>query len=252
MKKFNLLILGLLAGLCSAALGLGGGTVIVPALVIFFAYPIKEAVGTSLATIVPTVFVGIITHYLINSANIRLKIALIVILGAIIGAKLGVDLVNKIHSKTLKRLFALLLLFVGLKIIGVIQIPTEALTSNTVYFGLLILGLIGGLVSSLFGIGGGVVIVPTLTLFFALNIHQAIATSLTIILPTAFIGAIFHKKFNHLNTNALKFLIPSALVGAIIGALLSNSLPADTLKIIFGIYLLITAVKIFFQNNQRK
>jgi len=249
MKNFNYLFLGLVAGFCSAALGIGGGVVMVPVLMLLFGYEIKKAIGTSLATIVPTSFVGIIAHYAIESGNIKFLTALCIIMGSIIGAKFGANLANKISGKILRRLFALLLLFVGLKLANIINIPTEAVSNITVFPFLIILGLVAGSASALFGIGGGVIMVPVLNLFFGLSMHEAIATSLTVILPTTFAGTIFHKKFDNINNKAIKFLIPTALIGAVFGAIVANSLPSDTLKIIFGIFMILCSIRIFLQRQ---
>jgi len=247
LRKSGLLFLGLLAGFCSAALGLGGGALMVPALVLFFCYPMKKAIGTSLATIVPTAFVGIVSHYIIQSTNIKWKIALFVVIGSVFGAKFGAVLAKKIHSKVLKKIFALLVVFTGLKMTNILKIPTQAITTITAYPLLVVLGLFAGSGSALLGIGGGVILVPVLNLFFGLNIHEAIATSLTVILPTTFAGAMFHRKFDNIDVKALKFLIPTSLIGAVLGAIFANSLPSATLKMIFGIYLFIAAVLMFLK-----
>lgn len=249
MKKFNFLALGFTAGFCSAVLGIGGGIILVPGLILLFGYEIKKAIGTSLAIIVPIVFVGVMTHYIIESGNIKFLVALIVIIGSIIGAKFGAKLANKINSKLLTKLFALLLLFVGLKLIGIINIPTEAVSNITLCPLLIILGLTAGSLSALFGIGGGIIIVPMLNLFFGLSVHESIATSLTVIFPTTFAGAIFHKKFNNVDIRAMKFLVPAALIGAVFGAIVANSLPSITLKIIFGIFMILYSIKIFLQRQ---
>lgn len=249
MKNFNLLALGLIAGFCSAALGIGGGAIIVAALVLLFGYEIKKAIGTSLATIVPTAFVGIITHYIIKSGNIKFLIALFIVMGSIIGAKFGAKLANEISGKLLTRLFALLLFFVGLKLVGIINLPAETVSNIDIYPLLIILGLVAGSASALFGIGGGVIMVPVLNLFFGLSIHEAVATSLTVILPTTFAGAVFHKKFDNINPEAIKFLIPTSLIGAVFGAIAANVLPSVTLTIFFGIFLILCSIKIFLQGQ---
>ena len=245
-----MLVLGFIAGFCSSSLGIGGGIVIVPALVLLFDNEIKKVIGVSLATIVPTALVGIATHYIIKSSNIRLLVALFVIIGSIVGAKFGARVANKISSKILKGLFALLLLFVGLKLMGIITIPTKPISSTTTYFLLIVLGLLAGSASALFGIGGGAVIVPGLNLFFGLPMHEAIATSLTVVLPTAFAGVIFHKEFDNVDTETVKFLIPTALIGAVFGAIVTNSLPSVSLKIIFGVLMIFCSIKIFLQKEQ--
>jgi uncharacterized membrane protein YfcA len=249
MKNLNLLVLGLIVGLCSAALGIGGGVIMISALILFFNYKIKRTIGTSLATIVPTTFIGIISHYIIKSGNIKFIIALFIVMGSIIGAKFGAELANKMSSKLLTKLFASLLFFVGLKLTGIINFPTEAVSNTITYPLLIILGLIAGSASALFGIGGGVIMVPVLNLFFGLSIHEAVATSLTVILPTTLAGAIFHKKFGNIDTGAIKFLIPTALIGAVFGSVVANTLPATTLQIAFGIFMILCSIKIFMQKE---
>jgi uncharacterized membrane protein YfcA len=242
LHSFGLLFLGLIAGFLSAALGIGGGAIMVPALVLFFCYDMKKAIGTSLVTIVPTAFVGIIVHYILDGSNIKWVIVLFVVMGSVIGAKFGSILAKKIHSTILKRIFALLIVFTGLKMVNIIKIPTQVITTISAYPLLVALGLFAGSASALLGIGGGVIMVPVLNLFFGLNIHQAVATSLTIILPTTFAGAIFHRKFDNIEVKSLKFLIPMSLAGAVLGAAFTNSLPSSTIKMIFGLYLFIAAI----------
>lgn len=249
IKNYNYLFLGLVAGFSSAALGIGGGVIMVPVLLLLFHYEIKKAIGTSLVTIVPTSFIGIITHYSIESSNIKFLTALFVIMGSIIGARFGSILANKIRGTILRRLFALLLLFVGLKLTNIINIPTETISNIAVYPLLIILGLVAGSGSALFGIGGGVIMVPVLNLFFGLSMHEAIATSLTVILPTTFAGTMFHRKFDNINNKAIKFLIPTALVGAVFGAIFANSLPSGNLKIIFGVFMIMCSIRIFLQSR---
>ncbi len=245
MKNLNLLLIGLVVGFCSAAMGIGGGAILVSSLIFFFNYEIKKAIGVSLAIIVPTAFVGIIAHYVIESSNIKFIVVLFIIAGSIIGAKFGAELAHKMSVKLLTKLFAFLLFFIGLKLAGIINVPAEAVSNTTAYPLLVILGLIAGSASALFGIGGGVIMVPMLNLFFGLSIYEAVATSLTVILPTTLAGAIFHKKFNNIDIDAIKFLIPTSLIGAIFGAIVANILPAITLKIIFGIFMILCSIKIF-------
>jgi len=244
-QKFKLYLLGFIAGLASASLGIGGGVIVVPMLIIFFGYDIKKVLGTSLATAVPVVFVGILAHYIINAGNIRIFAALYIIVGALIGARLGATLANKTNGKNLKLLFALLLLLAGLNMSGVLPDPTNPILGIAVSPLLIILGVFSGLASAFFGIGGGIVTVPALHLFFGFPLHEAIPTSLVVILPTAFFGAVFHGKFSNINRAAVKLLIPAAFLGAVSGAIVENNVPEQPLKIVFGVFLLFCAAVLF-------
>ncbi len=214
-----------------------------PGLVFLMGYEIKKAAGTSLIAIVPVAFVGIIAHYIIQPGNVKPVIALFVIIGSITGARFGAGLINKISSKKLSRLFALLLLFVGLRLTGIIRMPFEAVSIGAIYPWLVVLGLASGLVSALFGIGGGIITVPVLYLFFGLTMLQTINTSLVVVLFTTFAGAMFHRKFNNVDMGLMKFLVPAALVGAVIGAIVANLLPGHILKIILGIIVILCSIR---------
>jgi uncharacterized membrane protein YfcA len=244
-----LLLLGLIAGFASATLGIGGGVIIVPCLVLLFRYRTKRAIGTSLATIVPTTIVGITAHYIIESSNIKWIIAIFIALGSMVGAKYGAALANKLSGNLLKRMLALVLVFSGLKLADIIRIPTSTIATITGYPLLVVLGFIAGGSSALLGIGGGIIVVPILTMFFGLTIHQAIATSLVMMLPTSLVGAWSHHKYGNVKASSLRFLVPTALVGAVFGAVFANSLPVGTLKLIFGIFLLLVSVLLFFKKS---
>ena len=115
-----------------------------------------------------------------------------------------------------------------------------------------ILGILSGTLSGLFGVGGGVIIVPTLLFSFKLlgiseNLytHMAIGTSLCTIFVIVSSSAYFHMKQTPIDTKIfLKLLIPICL-GSLLGSSLSNTLPPQTLKIIFSIYILFVAYKMW-------
>jgi len=244
-----LLVIGFVAGFASGAFGIGGGVVMVPALVLICRYEIKKAIGISLATIVPTALVGALTHYLICSSNIEFPVVLLVSPGAIAGAWVGARLGNRLSSRLLSGLFALFLTFVGLKLMGIVRLPISVLSSTAVHPGLVLLGLAAGVCSALLGIGGGVVMVPFLNLLFGLGIHEAIATSLTIVVPTTFAGAVFHRRLNNLDAGPLKYLVPAAFLGVILGAVTANCLSQEVLKVAFGVLMVLCSVKLFLEKK---
>jgi len=248
-QRFKLLVIGLIAGFASAALGIGGGVVMVPFLALFAGFAIHKAVGTSLVSIVPIALVGLVTHYVMASQNIQLLVAALTTLGSIIGAKFGAALANRLGTRTLQRLLAALLVLVGLKYARILNIPTEAVADTMVYPALVGLGLLAGSGSALFGIGGGVIMVPVFNLFFGLTMHQAVATSLTVIVPTTVAGAVFHRKFGNVDKEALACLIPVALVGAVLGGYTANSLPGATLKMIFGFFVIATGLRLLVRKG---
>jgi len=250
MRDFSLLLLGLLVGFSSAALGIGGGVTMVPSLTLLFKLDIKKAVGISLTTIIPVATVGVVTYFVLNYSYIRIFVALLIIVGSVVGPKYGVTIASKVSSNLLTKLFSIFLLFAGLKLIGVINIPIGYNSNSIIYPLLVVLGLFAGLSSAMFGIGGGVIMVPVLNLFFGLTIHESIATSLTVIIPTTIAGAFFHNKINGISKSEIKYLIPTALIGAVVGALTTSNLPEVTLKFVFGLFLMLCSFIIFFQKKK--
>lgn len=104
---------GFAAGWLSALLGIGGGVILVPMMIYFFKVPIQQAVGTSLAVIIPTALVGAWNHYNLNHLNI--KLAVILAVGAVIGAYVGALSVNVISPVLLRKFFAVLLVITAVR-----------------------------------------------------------------------------------------------------------------------------------------
>lgn len=107
------------------------------------------------------------------------------------------------------------------------------------------IGLAGGLMSGLFGIGGGVIFVPAMVSLLGLTQHKAQGTSLAIIAPTALVGVLAYAHTSRIDT---ALAVPTA-VGAVLLAFVSSSLvhrvPAYHLKILFFVLVLFSAVKLF-------
>lgn len=107
-------ILGLVAGVFSGIIGLGGGVIIVPALVFIFGMSQQQAQGTTLALMVPPI--GILAAYTYyQSGFVNLKIAGLVCLGFIFGGWLGAKIAVQLPKEVLQKIFAIVLLFLAVK-----------------------------------------------------------------------------------------------------------------------------------------
>ena len=113
--------IGLLAGVLSGLVGIGGGIVLVPALVYFLKYSQHQAQGTSLGLLMlPVVFLGFYQYYKYGQANgnpIDLKIVGILAIGFILGGFLGGKIATKIDGELMKKLFTILLLYTAVKLL---------------------------------------------------------------------------------------------------------------------------------------
>jgi len=106
-------------------------------------------------------------------------------------------------------------------------------------------GLLVGILSGLLGIGGGVLLVPILLFVFKVEMHQAIGTSLAVIIPTAFFASYVHFQHGNVSIKIVLGLCVFTIIGGIIGANLSSLLPATILKKVFAVFLVLIAIKMF-------
>ncbi len=110
-----------------------------------------------------------------------------------------------------------------------------------------ILGLVAGTVSGLLGIGGAVIIVPALILLFHYSQHQAQGTSLaTLLLPIGLLAVWRYYQAGHVNIPAAAVMAGAFLVGGLLGAQLAVGMPPIWLKRLFGVLLLVLAVRMIW------
>ena len=112
-----------------------------------------------------------------------------------------------------------------------------------------IIGLVSGIASGLFGVGGGIVMVPAMVLLLSppiRDVKQAIGTSLVVIIPTALVGSYGHFRQGNVDWRTAIALAPLAIVGSSLGAWLTSYIPADNLKRAFGAFLILVGAKLLF------
>jgi uncharacterized membrane protein YfcA len=114
--EFLLIVLGLVSGALAGILGVGGGVIIVPALIYFFHFSQKTAQGTTLALLVPPI--GILAAYAYYRAgHVDIKAAILIIFGFLAGSFLSAHFANNINEVYLTRIFGAFLLLVALKML---------------------------------------------------------------------------------------------------------------------------------------
>lgn len=111
-----------------------------------------------------------------------------------------------------------------------------------------LIGLLGGIASGLFGVGGGAVFVPLLVFLVKFDIHLAVGTSIAVIVPTAIMGIYKHGSAGMIDWKTVVLLSFFAVIGAFIGAQLSLKLDVLTLRKLFAAFLLFLSLKLFFPN----
>ena len=109
----GLLVVGLITGIYSGLLGLGGGLIIIPCLLYIFKKNIYIATATSLAVIIPTAIVGSFKHY--GTGDLDVKAFIFLSVGSVVGAYLGASLAPQIPQVVLKRILGVVILLIGLQ-----------------------------------------------------------------------------------------------------------------------------------------
>ncbi len=245
------LALGAFAGVMAGMLGVGGGLIIVPVLAWIFgrqsvsdALIMHLAIGTSLASIVITSISSIRAHHqrgaVLWPAFWRLTP------GIVIGAWLGAAVADLLSSAALTKIFAVFVLMVAAQMaFGAKPAPQRELPKPT---GMAATGVVIGMVSAIVGIGGGSLTVPFLS-WCNTPIRQAVATSAACGLPIALAGAlgfiVTGLNAPHLPAWSLGYVYGPALVGvafasmltAPLGAKLAHTLPTNSLKKVFAVFL---------------
>lgn len=236
------LLIGAVAGMFSGMFGVGGGIVVVPALVFFIGFDQRLAAGTSLAAIVPTSMVGVISYALHGS--VAWVPALILAGGAVIGAQIGSWLLPKVSQRILRWFFVAFLIFVVISLFIVVP-SREALfeVGFGVAAGLAVLGLITGVLAGLLGVGGGVVVVPALMLLFGTSDLVARGTSLLMMIPTAISGTIGNVRRKTVNLKVALIIGIAACCSTPLGAWVATTIDPLLANILFAIFLSVVAIQ---------
>jgi len=124
-------VLGIGAGIMGGALGLGGGTLIVPTLVLLCSYGQKSAQGTALAVMVPMALVGALRYWRNPAIEIHALHVGLIICGALLGVLLGTELASRLPAHILKKIFAAVLIVVAIKIFVTSSKPRQAGLDNS-------------------------------------------------------------------------------------------------------------------------
>jgi uncharacterized protein len=113
-----LIIIGIAAGMLSGLVGVGGGLIIVPALVYFLAFSQKQAQGTSLAILLlPVGILAVMNYYKDPAINLDIKVIALIIVGFLAGSYFGSKLALVLPDATVKKIFAIFMLLVAIKML---------------------------------------------------------------------------------------------------------------------------------------
>lgn len=255
------MLIAAFAALASTTLGIGGGVLMVPLLTLLVKMPIKQAAGTSLAMIVGVIAVGLVAQELKSPGDIHWDVALLLAVFAIGGTFVG-NWLNRIAPESVLRYaFCLVLLVAAVRLIGIMPDAEPLLRNNArlthpgEFVFLALVGVAAGVTGSLFGVGGGIVVVPALALAYGhFNTHfaETRATSLAMIFPTSIVGTWLHWKARNVELKLVLKTTPVAVVFAALGVLVAYAVNAEVLKVAFALLLLAAALRLALEKKKSK
>ena len=254
-------VLGFIAGILSALLGIGGGLFMVPATIWLLNLRPQRAVGTSLAVVLSTAAVAAWRYHLevldpAVDGSLDLRVALWLAVGGVFGAWWGALLANKLGARQLRRVFGVFVVATGIVMIirnvgGDYQTAAEIQGIDSVLRMLQMIGVgvFVGVISGLLGVGGGLVYVPVLVFLLGYGQKLAQATSLMVIVPVSFSGSIIHQTRGNI---IHRLAIPMA-IGAAGGAFLTSRfisrISNESLGLTFGIFLIIVGFSMIIRRQ---
>jgi len=252
---YKFILVGAAAGLLSGLLGVGGGVILVPLLALWIGYAQKTSQATSLVAISFSSVAGAVSYAV--AGDVLVIPAAIVAVGGILGTFIGSWLLHRVSEGQVRLLFVGVMLIAAVRLIvgskSFIGVDDFSL-SVVLVAGFVATGLVMGTLSSLIGIGGGVVVVPMLVFAFGISSHVAQGTSLLVMIPTAAVGAWRNSRHGYVNWRAGIWIGTTGILGAVAGSQFALELPELWLQRGFAVLLLYSGFRLLKQwhaNRQR-
>jgi uncharacterized membrane protein YfcA len=241
------------ASVFGSMVGLGGGFILVPILRIFLGFSPAYAAGTSLVLIVANSASGAFTYLL--QRRVHLKIGWLIAAGGLPGGVLGAIASFHISARLFDTILAVLLVAVAVdmawnaerRMAGRVEQDRVTEIKGMSYRAALGLGFVVGIFSSLFGLGGGIILVPTFLYFSELPVHAISATSHFAILLTSPVGLVVHILQRDIVARDVLPLVAGGLLGGPIGARLSLRLRSPQLLIVVAVALVTAAATLVWR-----
>ncbi len=249
------LSIGLAAAIAGSLMGVGGGFMMVP-IFVFMGYNEGDILAPVLSLFVIIFVASSATLKYSRERLINYKLGLLYAPFSIIGAFVGSKLLLYINTLVFKIVFSILIVFIGIRLIWRQRSVSskgdeDSANERKSYYWVILWGFITGLTASLVGIGGGLIAVPVIHIFFLETMHVAIATSLFIMIFTATFSTIWNY-INHISVLDAEFFLvglliaAGAVLGAQIGSRIQTRLKGRDLQVIFGLFMIAIAIPLLW------
>ncbi|MBM7651947.1 sulfite exporter TauE/SafE family protein [Neobacillus cucumis] len=269
MEWIILILIGIAASSLGSLIGMGGGIVVVPALLYLATLPTfshltpQVVVGTSLFTMIFTGLSSTLAY--MKHKTVDYKSGFIFLIGSGPGSIVGAWVTEKLDLHSFNIYFGVFILFISAVLVvkdklkpipfrkdkGIIRTYTDN-SGTTFEYGYnpilgILIAFIVGFLSGIFGIGGGSLMVPTMILLFFFPPHVATATSMFMILPTSILSSITHISLGNVNWLYALALIPGAWIGARVGVYLNTRFKSKTIVLLIRTILIVVGVRLIYQ-----
>jgi uncharacterized membrane protein YfcA len=256
MKRAGTFAWGALIGILGGLIGLGGAEFRLPVLVSFYKFRTLQAVVINLVVSLVTVTFSLI--FRVGLADLgaltgHSAIILDLLCGSLIGSYLGVRFATRIDEGKLTRVVALLLVALSFVLVGhdyifhARDLPLTPLLRFALGAGM---GVMIGVVSSMLGVAGGELIIPTIIILFGVGIKLAGSLSLAVSIPTIIMGLVKYRRRGKLGEawgqlSLIVWMSLGSILGAFVGSYLLTYVRVSLLQVLLGLILLVSAVKLW-------
>lgn len=241
--------MGIAAGFLSGVFGVGGGILVVPALVMVVKMNQRLAHGTSLAAVLPISVASLVGYS--TAGEVDWPVALFLAIGAVVGAVVGTRLLSVLPQRLLAFAFSGLLLATALRLFVPITSGGRGDLTLLVALGLVVVGVVTGILAGLLGVGGGIVMVPVMIVALGLSPVLAKGTSVAVIVPTAIMGTWRNRKKRNADLRVATVVGMAGIVSAVAGTVVSRQLNDDLANVLFAVLLTVVAAKLLWEQRRR-
>jgi uncharacterized protein len=240
---------GLLAGFLSGLFGIGGGLLIVPALVLVLGMEQRLAHGTSLAAVLPIAVSGVIGFAVEGSVD--WPVAAVITVGSMTGAVIGTHALHVLPVRVLGYGFAALLLISAARLlVGDSDAGGRADLSVPTVLLLIGIGLLSGTIAGLLGVGGGVVMIPAMIILVGLPAVDAKGTSLAVIVPTSIVATERNLRRHNADLKTAAAVGLAGIVSAYFATRISVGLDEQLSNRLFAALIVVVAVRMIITTRR--
>lgn len=236
-------IVGIGAGAVSGLFGVGGGILIVPGLILVMHMDQRLAHGTSLAAVLPISLASLVGY--LAEGEVDWAVVVPLSAGAVAGALVGTKLLHVLPHRATGFGFVAVILVTAVRLLtdGGIADGRSPLDVASVV-ALVVTGLLTGILAGLFGVGGGVIMVPAMVMLFDITPALAKGTSVAVIIPTAIMGTWRNRKHHNADLAVATAVGLTGVVSAYLMAKVSVGMSDELSNTLFGILLLVVAARL--------